>query len=168
MFLLGAAAAPNPARAQPKPDECRSSQLKVTRPDWEDCCGLSHYGTVVQVTNSAEQPCQLTGAPRLRLLDASGHPVNIAVCPSCTDYTFQAKPAKPVILHRGGSAYFLLGFTVDDPDRPCGKVASFDVLSADGRPLRIELNKDAAQMAPVCDFNVTAWRKGPHQTDANY
>jgi hypothetical protein len=167
-LILSSVIAALPASAEPKLDECRVSQLKVTLPDWEDCCGLGHQAKVVQVNNATQQPCQLTGAPHLRLLDASGHPIDIPVCPNCSDYTFQAKPAQPVVLRHGETAYFLLGYTVDVPKSHCGKVTRLEVLSADGKSFRLDFNKDAARTAPVCDFNVSAWRPGPFQPDAAY
>lgn len=166
-LLFCIAIAPGVASAQPKLAGCRGSQLRLTQPDWEDCCGLGHFAKVIQVRNSTAEACELTGAPHLRLLDSSGHQINIPVCPNCTDYTFQVKPYEPVVLKRGGSAFFLLGYTtLDSPNGHCGKVARVGIAFPDDKAVRVEFNMESEKYAPACDFNVSAWRAGPFRPEA--
>jgi hypothetical protein len=165
LLLSGAAVSTMPAFATPPQlAQCQAKQLKTTLPDWQ-YAGLGHQAKVIQVTNSS-QACALRGVPRLRLLDVSGNLVKLPICANCADYGFPAKPIETVTLHRGESAYFLVGYTLDLPERVCGKVERVEVFPGDSsRPLSVEFNKDAAKTAPVCDFDVSAWRAGIYKSN---
>lgn len=142
---------PTPSAA-PKGPECRSSALRVERPNEVVDEVSRHLRYLVSVTNTGSAACTLSGRPNISI---AGGPYGPDAVHDSAYFTFDYPQASPATMSPGESAYV----QIDGSDLCAGPVVSYrdvELVMSDGRPLAT-----GQSMRSSCGLGVGYWFVNP-------